>query len=449
MAGLFGISIDKKIYKGSFLEELFWGTFYHQHLNEAYAGLSTYGEEEIKIRTHRGLFRNAFRDDLENLEGTEGIGYCGLFREPFLQDSKMGKFSSCFSGNIVNLPELIERFKNFGHTFERGDNIEVITKLIAQGEEITDGIKRMTKEIKGAYSLLILTEEGIYAARCPTAHWPLVIGEKEGVIAVASDSGGFSNLGLKIVRDLEPGEIILIKDGKFETKEKMLVDKIQFCSFVWVYTAFPSGIFEGIPVSLVRKRLGAALARRDIEKGFCPDIVAPVPDSGRFHAIGYFQEFCQQMNEGKIKKIPLYDELLLKYPYTGRSFTLQLQEDRELEAHIKMLTSGEYYTDKVVVINDDSIVRGTQTSENLVPKIKSLGVKEIHFRISNPELFSHCPWGQTTKKGETLVSRMPSKEARIKFLGIESLECNAIEDLAEVIGIPRGKLCVDCSLPVS
>jgi len=320
MAGLFGMSIDKKTYRGNFLEDLSLGTFYQQHLNEAYGGLSTCEKDKIKIRTHQGLFRTGFKDDLENLEGSEGIGYCGLTREPFLQDSKLGKFSSCFSGNIINLSELVERFKNFGHTFEKGDNIEVITKLIAQGEDITDGIKRMTKETRGAYSLLILAKEGIYAARCPTAHWPLVIGEKEGVIAVASDPAGFSNLGFEIVRDLEPGEIILMKNGKFGTKEKMLLDRIQFCSFIWVYTAFPSGIFERIPVSLVRKRLGAALARRDIERGFCPDIVAPVPDSGRFHAIGYFQEFCRQINEGKIKKIPFYDEVLLKFPYVGRSF---------------------------------------------------------------------------------------------------------------------------------
>jgi len=447
MAGLFGISIDKKTYKGNFLEDLFWGTFYHQHLSEAYGGLSTCDEKDIKIRTHRGLFRATFKDDLDDLEGTEGIGYCGLTREPFLQDSKLGKFSSCFSGNIINLPELVERFKNFGHTFERGDNIEVITKLVAQGEDITDGIKKMTKEIRGAYSLLILAKEGIYAVRCPLAHWPLVIGEKEGEIAVASDPGGFSNLGFRIVRDLEPGEIILMKDGKFETKEKMSVERIQFCSFVWVYTAFPSGIFEGIPVSLVRKRLGGALARRDIERGFCPDIVAPVPDSGRFHAIGYFQEFCRQINEGKIKRIPLYDEILLKFPYAGRSFTPQTQEERDLEAQIKLLKSGEKYQDKIVVINDDSIVRGTQTQRNLVPKVRDLGVKEIHFRISNPELFSHCPWGQTTKKGETLVSRLPLKEERVRFLGIESLEYNTIEDLAEAIGIPKEKLCVDCGLP--
>jgi amidophosphoribosyltransferase len=237
-----------------------------------------------------------------------------------------------------------------------------------------------------------------------------------------------------------------MKNGSFEQKEIISPEKVQICSFVWVYTAFPNGVFEGIPSSLVRKRLGSSLARRDIENGFIPDIVAPVPDSGRFHAIGYLQEFCRQMNEGKISRIPFYDEVLLKFAYAGRSFIPQTEEARALEAHIKLLTGGEDYTGKIVVICDDSIVRGTQTQTNLVPKLRLMGIEDTHFRISNPELLSHCPWGKTTKKGETLAHRMPKKEDRINFLGIKSLEYNTVEDLVRAIGLPREQLCVDCDL---
>ncbi len=412
-------------------------------------------DKKIKFRPHRGLFRHTFQNNLAGLEGTEGIGYCGHIREPFLVDSKIGELSACFSGNIINRQELVGEFKSFGHIFERGeDDIEIIVKLIAKGTDIVDGIRTMTKEIKGAYSLLILTKEGIYASRCPTGHWPLVIGEKKGAVVVSSESGGFENFGFKLVRDLKPGEIVLLKEGRLETKGIISGEKVQFCSFVWVYTAYPNAVFEGVPASLVRKRLGAALARRDIERGFIPDIVTPVPDSGRFHAIGYFQEFCRQMMGGKINKIPFYDEVLLKWPYAGRSFTPQGEEERKLEAHIKLLVSGEDCTGKVLVINDDSIVRGTQTSENLVPKAESLGVSEIHFRISNPELHSYCPCGKTTKRGELFATKIPSKEDRIKFLGlrakdkdiVKSLEYNTIDDLVEAIGLPREKLCVDCDL---
>lgn len=449
MAGLCALSIDTKSYEGNFLEDIFWGAFYQQHLGEEYAGLATYNQGQIRVRTHRGLFRPTFSEDLEGLEGTEGIGYCGSVREPYLADSRLGKLGLCFSGNVINQAELVERFKNFSHTFERGDDIEIIAKHIAQGNDVVEGIKKMDKEIEGAYSLLILTEEGIYAACCPTGYWPLLIGKKEGAVMIASESVGFRNLGFKLIRDLEPGEIILLKDGCWISKDKIPRKRIKICSFLWVYTAFPNVVFEGITASLVRKRLGARLAQRDIERGFIPDIVAPVPDSGRFHAIGYHQEFCRQMMEGKITKIPLYDEVLLKFPYAGRSYTPSTPEARNLEAQIKLVASGEDYQDKIVVVCDDSIVRGTQTQTNLVPKLRTSGIKEIHFRISNPELRSHCRWGKTTKKGETLAFRLPLIKDRIKFLGIKSLEYSTVDDLVGAIGLPPEKLCVDCDLDIS
>jgi len=450
MAGIFALSVDPEAYQDDFLRDLFLGTFYRQHLGEEYAGFASLKQGRIKIRTHRGRVRATFSNDMLGMEGTEGIGYCGSTREPILIDSKLGEFAACFSGNIINKPELIETFKAFGHSFAwGGEDIEIIVKLVAQGERMVDGIQRMSSEIKGAHSSLFLASEGIYAVCSPDAHWPLAIGEKKGAIVIASESTGFSNLGFEISRILEPGEIILAKNGHCETKGQILSESVHICSFLWVYTAFPTAVIMGIPASLVRKRLGAALAREDIANGFIPDIVAPVPDSGRFHAIGYHQEFCRQMNEGKIKRVPLYDEVLLKYPYAGRSFTSPKKEIRDLEAMTKILPSGEDYQGLIIVVIDDSIVRGTQTQRNLIPKVRSLRVGGIHLRIANPELPSHCLWGKTTKKGETLVSRHPTIGDRIKFLGVDSLRYNSISDLVEAIGLPREGLCVDCSLDLS
>ena len=446
MPGLFALSVNPDKYKGDFLQDLFLGTFYHQHLGEEYSGLSTCANGEFQIRTHRGLFRGAFSQDLDGLRGTEGIGYCGSVREPHFSNSRLGQLSCCFSGNVTNLEELVERFRNAGHILTRGDDIEIITTLVAQGHDVVGGIQRMTEEVAGAFSLFMLTAAGIYAARCPAGHWPLVMGVKEGAVAVASESGGFANLGFRRVRDLEPGEIVLLKNGDWETKSKTSSGRVQACSFYWVYTGFPNNVFEGVADSLVRKRLGAALARRDVERGFVPDIVIPVPDSGRFHAIGYHQEFCRQMMAGRIAGVPLYDELLLKYPYAGRSFIPQDQALRDREARIKLLASGEDCEGKVVAVCDDSIVRGTQARTDLVPKLRQAGVGAIHFRVSNPELRSHCRWGKTTRKGEVLAGRIPAKEERVRFLGVEGLEYNSIEDLAEAIGRPRDDLCVDCCM---
>jgi amidophosphoribosyltransferase len=446
MPGLFALSVNSQQYKSDFLEDLFIGTFYHQHLGEAYGGLSTFSDGQFRIRTHRGLFRATFGRDLEGLSGTEGIGYCGSVREPYFSESGLGRLSACHSGNVRNLAELMERFKDLGHVFTRGDDIEIVTKLIAQGSNLVDGIQKLDKELDGAFSLLILTEEGIYAVRCATGRWPLVIGEKQGAVVVASECGGFANLGFRRVRDLEPGEIVLLKNGGWETKGRISGGKVQVCSFYWVYTGFPTNVFEGVPDSLVRKRLGAALARRDIENGFIPDVVIPVPDSGRFHAIGYQQEFCRQMMAGKVRNVPVYDELLVKYPYAGRSFIPQDQKQRDREARVKLLASGEDCSGKVVAVCDDSIVRGTQAQTDLVPKLRQTGVREIHFRISNPELRSYCPWGKTTRKGELLADRVLAIADRVKYLGVDGLKYNTIQELSEAIGRPLESLCVDCAL---
>jgi amidophosphoribosyltransferase len=152
------------------------------------------------------------------------------------------------------------------------------------------------------------------------------------------------------------------------------------------------------------------------------------------------------MMAGKVKRVPLYDELLLKYPYAGRSFIPSDQKRRDREARIKLLASGEDCRGKVIAVCDDSIVRGTQTQTELVPKLRQAGVKGIHFRISNPELRSHCRWGKTTSRGELLVVRIPAREDRAAFLGVEGLEYNSIDDLAEAIGRPIDSLCVDCCL---
>ncbi len=453
MPGIIGLSSIKN--KDNFTNDLFRGILYQQHWNEDWAGLAVYNRKEKRFYSDSqpGLFRIAFEKRMSEFKGSEGIGYCGVAKEPLEIDTKIGRICLCFSGNIRNCLEIKEKLKFQGISFTDrvGDDleIEVIAKLISQGMNVVDGIELMTKKIDGTYTLLVLTEGRIFAARSPDGHWPLILGKEEGTVAIASSTAGFSNLGLETERDIEPGEIISLKDGLCQLEKVIPSKKAQVCSFLPVYTDFPSGTFQGIPVSLVRKRLGASLAQKDIKKGFIPDIVAPVPNSGRSHAIGYHQEFCRQANEGKINRVPFYDEVLLKWAYAGRSFTPKEEEKRELEADIKILPSSENYQGKIIVIVDDSIVRGTQAKTNLVPKLRKLKVKEIHFRIANPPLLSHCCWGKTTKKGECLAVQIPSKEKRIEFLGIEGLEDNTIDDLVEAIGIRREKLCIDCSLPNS
>jgi glutamine phosphoribosylpyrophosphate amidotransferase len=167
MPGFFALSIDPKEYKGLFLEDLFWLTFYQQHMGESYAGLATYNDGKIKIRTHRGLFRPNFSTDMDGLEGTMELGHCGDNREPILVDSNLGEFAICFSGNIINQEELVKEYKERGHSFAwAGTDVEIIAKLIAEGDGFVDGIRRMNEKVKGSFSIAVLAHEGVI--------WPVI-----------------------------------------------------------------------------------------------------------------------------------------------------------------------------------------------------------------------------------------------------------------------------------
>ena len=178
-AGLFALSVNSKQYEGNFAEDLFWGTFYHQHLGEEYGGISVSGStKRVQIRTCRGLFRPHFEGQLGVFEGTAGIGYCGSCREPFRTEIRGQKVSLCFCGNIINRSQLIGGFENAGHIFERGDDIELLAVLIAQGKTISEGIKRMNQEVEGSYSLFVLTQEGIWLPPSPAGLIILVLNLK-------------------------------------------------------------------------------------------------------------------------------------------------------------------------------------------------------------------------------------------------------------------------------
>jgi len=447
MAGLFAMSVNPSyIDPNTFLHDLYWGTLYQQNLGEDHCGLGVCRGGELRHDTSEGWFEPNFKARMEDFAGTEGVGYCGACQEPFYVDSKLGEMVLCFTGNIINRGELVKLLKMSGHTFERGDDIEVIAKLIAQGESVAAGIRHMAKKIVGAYTLLALTKEGIYASCSPNCHWPLVMGVKNGAVVVASESGGFDNLEFKVFEQVKPGETLLLKNGNWRSQEIIKSDRIQVCSFLWVYSLFPTAQINGIPASWVRKRLGAVLARRDIAAGFMPDVVTYIPDSGRSHALGYHQEFCRQNNEGKISRVPILEEVLSKFYFVGRSFTPRKKEKRRERADKKQQKSAERFRGLKLVVCDDSIVRGTQTSENIVPKIRSLGFEEIHLRISNPELKSHCPWGKTTTAGDLFAVQHSSIQEKVRILKVESLAHNTIEDLVEAIGMQREDLCIDCSL---
>lgn len=456
MAGIVGLSKTRdRDYEGDFSLDMLVLAHYNQLFSEEQAGWSVFNENQgrFKTDTSPGTFRGAFEDRIHDFEGDRGICYCGRAKEPFEVDTKVGKMSLCFSGIVRNYLQLKENLKRKGMSFsDRKDKdleIEIIAKLIAEGKDVVDGIEKMNNKVEGSYTLLVLTEKEIFASRSPDGHWVLTIGKKDNLVVASSSNAGFYNIGLDLVRDIRPGEIISLRNGAWRREAIIESETPKVCSFISIYMDYPAGVFQGTPISFIRKESGKLLALKDLREGFVPDFVIPVPNSGRSHAIGYHQEMSRWANRGDISSAPLYEEILMRWPYAGRSFTPSSEEKRKREADIKILpTSEKLQGEKHIVVVDDSIVRGTQTSTNLVPKLRSIGEDiKIHLRIANPPLVSYCPWGKSTKKGETLHSKCPFLEDKIEYLGIDSLKYNSIDDLVKAIGIPRSRLCVDCSLP--
>jgi len=474
MAGLFGITVNSdETGTREFIQEiLFWGTKYNAHLGGDYYGwsyLDKSGSIFSKIET-------TFTEANFQIPGScayNSISYCGSTKEPFyVKNSKLGAFILCFNGNILNSQEIMEDFYGKDHILETFDDIELIAKLIVEGTGFVDGIQKMSQIVGGAFSLVVLSKEGIYAVRCSNGCWPLIIGKhkKRESIIVSSECVGFFNMGFDIIRNVEPGEIIKLDRGSFSQAGILDEQKKEICSFYPVYTSSPGAIVCNLPAAEVRKKLGACLARRDIRNGIMPHLVIPVPDSGRFHAIGYHQEYLRQLIAGKINKVPFYDEPLIKYVFT-RSFLGKNKKEREKRAHYKIVITGENLghfiqtLEKadldfmvkdikdnkriIIVICDDSVVRGVQVKSNLVPKVKYIFEKmeikaEIHIRASYPEIISYCPYGTTTKRGEILTESHPEISDREKYLGVDSLKYNTIDDLIKVLGIPKNDICTKC-----
>jgi len=347
MGGLFGVASKeecaKALVQGTLpIEDLFYGTDYHSHLGTMRGGLATKNSEGFTKFIHditNTQFRSKFEDDIKKMSGNLGIGVISdTNSQPLEIDSSLGTFTIATVGKIYNIDQLKEKaLKNKTIFTETNRGIinptELIAKLIGQQENFEDGIKYAQESIEGSCSLLLLTDKGIYAARDKLGRTPLITGKKQNSFAVTSETTAFPNIGFKIENYLGPGEIVLITPEQIEQKSESL-DKMQICSFLWVYYGFPSSNYESINVETTRYKCGAALARADKKAGFNfdeIDLVAGIPDSGTAHAIGYAIE----------SGIPFKRPLVKYTPTWPRSFMPQDQKTRDLIAKMKLLPIKE------------------------------------------------------------------------------------------------------------
>jgi len=283
-------------------------------------------------------------------------------------------------------------------------------------------------QMKGDFALVALTPEGIYAAR-GWGRKPLILGKKDGSYAVSSESVSFINTGFEIVRDVNPGEVVLLNSEGINFVAQFDLGVVKYGTFEWIYTAHPASIIDGQSVELVRNKIGALMAEK---YKIDADLVSPIPNSGRCHATGY----------ANASGIP-YLEVFKKFDYSGRSFTPNNLEMQNEVADEKLIPLKGLIEGKRIIIVDDSIVKGNQTRKQTA-RLKELGAKEVHAIIACPPLVAACKFGKAIKHDEDCIAKRMSLDEIRTTRGLDGLHFADVEILEKAIGMPRGKLCLDC-----
>ena len=460
MGGFFGVASHKEC-----ASDLFYGIDYHSHLGAKRAGMATMEGENFFRSIHNienTYFRTKFTDSLPKFKGTHGIGVISdTDAQPIVVNSHLGRFAIVTVGKINNLAELeaecLSRNQQFTELSSGSTNpTELVALLITQGKDFVDGIQNVYRKVQGSCTMLVLTDEGLIVARDFLGRTPAIIGKNHEGYAVAFDSHSFDNLDYHVEHYVGPGEIMKVTADGF----KQLLppnEKMQICSFLWIYYGFPSSAYEGISIEQMRYQGGYEMGKTDDVEA---DFVSAIPDSGIGMALGYATG----------KGIP-YQRGIVKYtPTWSRSFMPVNQETREHVAKMKLLPNAAILKGKRAVFCDDSIVRGTQLRDN-VRKLYEYGAKEVHIRISCPPLLYGCKFinFSASKSEMELISRRVIEELEgdskknlhlymddttpqyanmvekiRQHLGVDSLKFNKLSTIAKAIGLPKDRLCTYC-----
>lgn len=462
MGGFFGV-----VKKSKCIVDLFYGTDYNSHMGVRRAGMATLKENGDIARSIHSIensyFRPKFESELIDFDGNSGIGVISdTDPQPMIMKTRIGKYAIVTVAKFNNMDEIEQELLDRGcHLSEMSSGktcqTELIALIISQGENYVDGIELAYKKVKGSFSTLLLTEEGIIAARDYYGRTPVVIGKhiKDGY-AVSTESNSFHNVGYETQYFLGAGEIVLITaDGIRQLRKPN--DKMQLCSFLYIYYGFPTSEYENINVEDVRRELGKRMAKRDEMN---TEVLSGIPDSGVGMALGYCEEKKMAYRRSYVKYTPTWP----------RSFTPSSQEIRNLVARMKLIPNRRVLKGKTAMFCDDSIVRGTQLTDN-VKKLYQYGAKEVHIRISCPPLIYACPFinFSTSRSDLELITRRVIKElegdenknlaAYVIFgteqynnmvekirvtLNANSLKFNSMEDLVSAIGLPKEQICTHC-----
>ena len=468
MGGFFGAAS-----RNDCISDVFFGVDYHSHLGTRRGGMTAYSPERGFQRSIHSIenspFRTKFENDIAAMEGKLCIGCISdTDPQPILLRSKLGFYAVCNIGIINNAEELrSEILRDCSASLEamssgKVNSSSIIGSLIAQKDNFADGIRYMQERIDGTVSLLILTEDGIIAARDAKGRLPIIIGKRDDGYCCSFESFAFQKLGYETYRELLPSEIVKITADGVEVLAEGHTD-MQICTFLWTYYGYPNSVYEGVTVETMRTRNGEIMAETDIKNGALPDVdyVCGVPDSGIPHAIGYSNR----------SGIPFARPFIKYTPTWPRSFMPQNQAIRNQVAKMKLIPVHELIEGKKLLFVDDSIVRGTQMRET-VEFLYANGAKEVHMRSACPPIMygcKHLNFSRSTSELDLIARKIidelegtegvkyieeysnssteRGKKLRDEIcrrLKLTSLEFQSLEGTVRAVGLPAEKLCSYC-----
>jgi amidophosphoribosyltransferase len=419
----------------------FYGIYALQHRGQESAGIATADGKSIHLRLGMGLVSQVFdEDDLRHLPGHIAIGHtrysttgssCLPNAQPILVEGIHGPLAVAHNGNLVNAEPLRYTLEEMGFQFRTSTDTEVIAHLLASapGSDWRERIANVMRVLKGAYSLVALTPDALMALRDPWGIRPLCLGRLNGGYVVASETCALDHLGAELVRELGPGEAVLVEGEGLQVFQAVPPEKPSLCVFEFIYFARPDSLLRGQLIYPVRMAMGRQLAR---EHPVEADLVIGVPDSATPAAIGYSHE----------SGIP-YAEGLVKNRYVGRTFIQPDQRLRDMGVYLKFNPLREVIGGKRLVVVDDSIVRGT-TTPKVVEMLRRAGAKEVHMRICSPPIRHPCPFGIDMATRWELIANEKTVEEICRHIGADSLGYLSMEGLMRAVGQARESFCTAC-----
>ena len=438
--GVVGISLNETANGAA--KSIYYSLYALQHRGQEAAGISVHDGKSIRTHRAMGLVSEVFDDaQIALLRGHVGIGHvryatsgrsCIENSQPLLVKYKDGAIATAHNGNLVNSTQLREQLEEAGDIFYSTSDTEVIAHIFVKEllhYDLLEAARSLMRRIVGSYSLVFLWGDTVLALRDPLGIKPLCIGEIDSGFMVASESVAIDTLNGKLIRDVKPGELIVIRNGEMKSYQLARSTRPAHCIFEYIYFARPDSIMDGRLIYDVRVNIGSNLAR---EHPACADTVTPIPDSGITLAVGYHQRSGIS-----------YRECLMKNRYIGRTFIMPDQNMRETAVRLKMNTIRPNIEGHKLILVDDSIVRGT-TSRRIVNMVRKAGAQEVHVRIGSPPILAPCYLGIDMASRDELIAAHKTVAGVEAVIEADSLGYVSHEGLVDAVGIPKENLCMGC-----